>query len=201
MLITNLKASKKNNNYIQLFSGEKYIGSVFIDFVLENSIGVNEEINDSLLQELIERTAIKRLFDLSVNYILRRPRSRKEIYEYINKKLFKFKIKLSKAGIDEIMEKLERYNYINDEVFAEQWANSSLRKGRGPGRIRQELMIKGIDKNTIDNIVFKLDEEEIERQKEKVLEKYLRNKKFKNEYEEKFKTKQYLMSKGFYLDN
>jgi regulatory protein len=73
-----------------------------------------------------------------------RPRSEKELYQRLEKKKFDEKI------IKETLEFLKDKNFIDDSNFAKTWIESRLKKPLGVHRIRQELNLKGIDRQIID---------------------------------------------------
>lgn len=197
MKITQLKQGKKDRNRVHLHSEDKYLGTVYIDYVIANHIGENVEISKNDLNKIIKKSNRKKLFYLCIDFVMRRLRSEKEIREYIKKKYFTYKWDYSLKDTDRVVKKLSKYKYIDDEAFARLWASSRLRRGLGPSRLKIELYQKGIEKNLVENIIYELDSELIESQRQQVEEKYLKKHKFKNDYEKVWKVKQYLMSRGF----
>ena len=51
--------------------------------------------------------------------------------------------------IDPVIEELKEYHYIDDFKYASAFIEASLEKGRGMGRIRRELRVRGVDTETI----------------------------------------------------
>ncbi|MCM8800660.1 MAG: recombination regulator RecX [Candidatus Omnitrophica bacterium] len=74
-----------------------------------------------------------------------RPRTEKEISQRLKKKGF------SEEVIEKILVFLRKNNFINDASFAQAWIESRLKKPLGINRIKQELILKGIDKAIIDS--------------------------------------------------
>lgn len=74
-----------------------------------------------------------------------RPRSEKEIYERLKRKKF------SETVIKETISFLRQRSFIDDDYFARAWIESRLKRSLGLRRIRQELKLKGIAKELIDN--------------------------------------------------
>jgi len=63
---------------------------------------------------------------------------------------------------DDVLEMLEKYGYIDDFAFAEDYAQSRVRnKGYGKFRIKHELREKGVDVGIIDNVLSKLEFDEV----------------------------------------
>jgi len=73
-----------------------------------------------------------------------RLRSEKEVIARLKIKKF------DPAIIKETVEFLKDKDFLNDKHFASAWVNSRLKKPLGLRRIRQELRLKGVDKEIID---------------------------------------------------
>lgn len=74
-----------------------------------------------------------------------RLRSEKEIYGRLRKKKFEEKV------IKETLAFLKDKRFIDDNYFAKVWIESRIKKPLGLRRLKQELKIKGIDKEIIDS--------------------------------------------------
>ncbi len=73
-----------------------------------------------------------------------RLRSEKELYRRLKQKKF------DEAVIKRTLDFLRDKGFINDNYFAGAWIESRIKKPLGLRRLRQELGIKGIDKQIID---------------------------------------------------
>ncbi|MFH0856008.1 MAG: regulatory protein RecX [Candidatus Omnitrophota bacterium] len=58
--------------------------------------------------------------------------------------------KIPEETIKEVVSFLKEKRFIDDNVFAKAWVSSRLKKPLGLRRIKQELMQKGLDKETIE---------------------------------------------------
>jgi regulatory protein len=81
-----------------------------------------------------------------------RPRSEKEIILRLKQKKFEDRI------IKETLDFLKDRDFIDDESFARGWVRSRIDKPLGLRKIRQELKIKGIDQETINNQIAAIKE-------------------------------------------
>ena len=82
-----------------------------------------------------------------------RSRSIKEIKEKLKKKGFE------ESLIIEVIDYLERLDYLNDRQFASAWVNSRIStKPVGLLKLRYELKDKGIDNKIIEEVLSKLKE-------------------------------------------
>ncbi len=79
-------------------------------------------------------------FTRALKYLSYRPRSFKEIFDYLKKKEY------PEDQIQKTLEKLKEYAFINDEEFAQQFAISHQRKGKSKLLISMELTQKGISR-------------------------------------------------------
>lgn len=73
-----------------------------------------------------------------------RPRSEQELTERLRRKKFDPEI------IKEVLAFLKEKDFINDSYFAGAWIESRLKRPFGLRRIRQELKLKGVDKEIIE---------------------------------------------------
>jgi len=73
-----------------------------------------------------------------------RLRSEQEIYQRLKRKEFEEDIIRDTLGF------LKNKGFIDDTVFTKSWIQSRLKKPLGLRRIKQELKLKGIDKEIVD---------------------------------------------------
>lgn len=91
------------------------------------------------------------LLQLAIRYISVKPRTKKQITDYLIKKSKKFKINLTQKINRVVLELVER-DYINDDQFIKLWVEDrSYFKPRGTKLIVSELIKKGISKTKINN--------------------------------------------------
>ncbi len=88
-----------------------------------------------------------------------RPRSEKELVEKLSLYLHKHNMSEEKDSslISPIIEKLKRSGFVNDQAFVQYWIEKRFRgKPKGKYIIVPELVKKGIDKETIERELSKL---------------------------------------------
>lgn len=74
-----------------------------------------------------------------------RPRSEQEIRQRLKKKKF------TPGIIEETLSFLKDKAFIDDNHFARAWIESRIKRPLGIRRLRQELQVKGVDKEIIEN--------------------------------------------------
>ena len=64
----------------------------------------------------------------------------------------------SEDEIEETIEFLKEYKYIDDASYARKYASDGIKlKGHGPGRIKTELLHKGIDRGTVEEVLEEME--------------------------------------------
>lgn len=154
---------------------------------LENSERVIKDVEKSR----------KRTMNRAVRLLAAKPRSIEELRERLMEKNW-----TNEEIVETVLKKLEEYNYLDDEKFANDFAASKLRqKPVGRRRLKQTLSGKKLDKETIDeaieNVYEKMPEEEI---LERAIVKRLRIKGKPETPQDKKKFYDYLMRQGFSYD-
>jgi regulatory protein len=82
--------------------------------------------------------------NIAYRYLSYRPRSYAEVEKKLRDKGF------GDVAVRTALSNLIRLGYIDDEKFADQWAQSRVRlRGLGRRRIEQELRDKGVDRETV----------------------------------------------------
>jgi regulatory protein len=107
-------------------------------------------VNDTIpeKQDVTDDKTIARAKNAAYRLLTYRPRSRAELVEKLRDREFEGCV------IDRVLVDLERFGYINDRQFAEQWTASRVRlRGLGRRRVEQELRNKGIDREIIRDVL------------------------------------------------
>jgi regulatory protein len=91
-----------------------------------------------------DKEAFQRARDYTFLLLKFRLRSEREVLERLSRK--KFAPAVSGAVVAFLKEK----GFIDDAAFARAWIDSRIRRPLGASRIRQELVLKGVDKKIID---------------------------------------------------
>jgi regulatory protein len=164
----------------------------------------------------------EKLYNLALKFLSYRPRSEKEVYDYLIRKSSKQRHSGEprsagrlqnrfwssqnddiKSTIEKVVSKLKKYKFIDDEKFARMFVEDRLKfKPRSTRLIKLELKQKGIYQETIDNLQLTIDEVDLAK---KLIEKKIRSRnKFGMTNDEVGMTNEklgrYLLSKGFSWD-
>ena len=104
------------------------------------------EIDDDELKELLYEEEFSKAKSYTYRILARRMYTTKEIRDKLAERGYVDKV------IQDVIATLERYGYLNDRVYAEEWIRSRMRsKPKGKLALRQELTLKGIEKSIIED--------------------------------------------------
>ncbi|HIE43457.1 MAG TPA: regulatory protein RecX [Candidatus Omnitrophica bacterium] len=136
---------------------------------------------------------IEKAKEATFKLISYRMRSCKELEDRLKKKGF------SQAVIDEVIQELSRMNYLNDIEFARAFVESRLlHNPKGKSFLKYELLQKGVDKQTAEEVVGEMMPPEEEEKFARLLaEKIWKKKKNLEEVKRKAQTYNYLARRGF----
>ncbi|MBR2994374.1 RecX family transcriptional regulator [Candidatus Saccharibacteria bacterium] len=161
LTITDLKQGVKNPNRVNVFVNGKFSFSLDIAQVVEMGVKVGRKISLSELTEFQKASEFGKLYQRALEWVLLRPRSERELVDYLNKKIFEKK--LNKDYVDTVVERLKEKKYIDDKKFAEYYVeNRFVEKGISRKRLKMELKKKGVCDSVISEVLgARNDEDEI----------------------------------------
>lgn len=185
--ITDIKQAVKNENRVNIFVDGEYSFSLDISQLVDLKIKVGLEIDEEELANFKKISAFGKLYQRTLEWALVRPRSVKEVRDYLWKK------QCDKEDEKVIIEKLLQKRYLNDYEFAKFYVeNRFVKKGISKKRLSLELVKKGIDKSIIDEVLENGPRNDLEEIKKIIAKK-------RSRYDDE-KLTQYLARQGFSYD-
>lgn len=147
-MITSIEKIKRSTKYNVYVDGELYC--CLSDFsILSIGLKSGMELNDYLVEQIIDAKKSECFSDL-LNILASRT-TEHVARQKLEKKGFK------EEEIDYAVEKAKQYNYINDEVYAQDYVNSV--SGRSKLRIKIDLVdVKGIAGDIVERALKEYDE-------------------------------------------
>lgn len=212
MKITKISQQVKRKDRYSIYVDEKYSFSMS-DYQLVNAgLRVGKEYTEEALSELINESQFGKAYERALNYVMIRPRSVKEIKDYLTRTFLypKPKMYVNKKGervikkqqvdkptvqhmIERVLGRLEEKGYSNDQTFADAWVRSrQLTKKSSKRKLQQELQVKGVHSDIISKV---LDDGSIDEQEN--LKKMIEKKQKQTRYQDEKKLIQYLLRQGF----
>ncbi|MDR0314484.1 MAG: recombination regulator RecX [Oscillospiraceae bacterium] len=154
MIVT---AKKGKGNKIHISVDGEYKTTVDSDFWYSGSIRSGDDITPQELTALIRAVGFRRAYNKGIEMLARRSHSKDEL-------VLKLAQKTDLESAKNAADKLESIGLIDDNAYAKSLAQTLLdRKGMSPYRIKQELISKGVCRETADNAVQELDINDKER--------------------------------------
>lgn len=208
MKITDISLQTRDKNRVNVSVDGAYRFSLDVFQVGELGIKVGREYTDDELTALEDESQFGKLYARAMEYCLARPRSVKEMRDYLWRKTRPTKKHSSKTGeiterpgvkpeiTERVLARLIEKQYLDDEKFARFWLEHRfLQKGASVRRLKLELAQKGIGREMIDQLIaenIRSDDEELQKIIAKKRHKYAGD-------QQKFMA--YLARQGFSYDD
>lgn len=150
MLITQISSQKRNTKRLNIFLDGEFAFSLDKELVLRLGLRENQTLTQEQVDEILKENELDKWYGRSLRFLSYRSRSEKEIIDYLKKN--EVGETLSKL----IIAKLIGYKLVDDAEFAKWLVEQRQgRSARGKRVIAQELKMKGIDKETITEVLDK----------------------------------------------
>lgn len=147
--ITKIKA-QKNKKRVNIYLDGKFAFGLDADNFLKAGLKVGQKLTEKQVDDLIFKNEFQKLLDKALRLISRRPRSEKEIRDYLKRRKSPSKL------IEAVVKKLKQLNQINDSAFASWWVEQrSTFRPRGKFGLTMELRQKGIEEKIIKKVIQK----------------------------------------------
>lgn len=191
--ITKLEIQQRNKERVNIYIDDNFFLGVNAEIIYDLNLKKGDEVDEEKLKSLIDKEGLSKAKNKAMSILNRTAISEKKLREKLSD--------YSDEIVDEVINKLKEYGFINDKDLARRIANDNSNISRfGKNKIRQNLYRKGISKDDIDEAVEEIDSNE---QYENAL--YLARKRYKNlkgEDNRKVyqKLTQHLAYKGFSYD-
>lgn len=190
MTITKIEKQVNNQKRYSIYIDEKFAFGVSEEDLIYFKLKENSEITEQRYNYIMEYVIYTKAKDKAYKFLGYKARSEKEVRDKLIKENYPQEI------IDRIIELFKHYNYINDENYTKAYINNRIKfKPRAKRMLKYELVQKGVDNDTIENIIdsSNIDETDIAIS---LLQKKLKNKK-DIEQKEKQKIYNYMLRRGF----
>ena len=200
--ITALKIQARDKDRVNVFVDGKYRFSLDISQVAELGIKTGAEFSEEELIELENESQFGKLYTRSLEYALVRPRSQRELRDYLYRKTRPVRTKtgelrprVSAELTERVFNRLLEKGYLDDAKFARFWVeNRNVRKGTSIRKLKTELLAKGVANEVIQQVL-----EGSERSDQDELRKVIAKK--ARRYDDEQKLMAYLMRQGFRYDD
>jgi regulatory protein len=156
MQITDLEPQVNNAERVNVYVDGHYLLGVNALVVLRMELRIGQELLPEQLEQLRSEDAEQQAVDRALNFLSFRPRSRAEVRRYLQRK------ETPSYIIDAALERLDRLDFVNDRAFVEFWVeNRDKFNPRGSRALKNELRMKGVERDIVDELVDQEQDEEL----------------------------------------
>lgn len=143
---------QKSKKRVNLYLDDKFFCGLDLSVALKHSLKVGQELSEEKVAALVNQSRSEELFQKAANFISYRPRSEKEVRDYLFRKNTPEVSRSTPRGWGEKeIKRLKKSGFLNDYDFAKWWINQRLQfRPKGKIALRSELIKKGINKKIID---------------------------------------------------
>lgn len=146
--ITDIQVQKKHRSRRSIFLDGRYFCGVSDEVAIKFHLKNGMEIDEDELKKLLYEEELSKAKSYVYRILARRMYTTKEIRDKLVERGYVGEI------IREVIATLERYGYLNDRTYAEEWVRSRMQaKPKGKIALRQELARKGIEKSIIEDVL------------------------------------------------
>ncbi len=190
MVITSVR--KKGNSIFLFFEDGSNI-KVNYEAYIASGLTIGNEAAPDIIARLQQYTELYETKLAAFRILSVRSHSKFELKRKLIQREF------SPNVINEVFQEFERFGYLDDRHFAMVFAEEKLRKRQGSNKIRNQLLAKGVDRETIDFVLREISSETQEESALYLAEKKLKSMAVKESDSFKIKAKIYsfLQNRGF----
>lgn len=189
MKISALKQQIKNPERVSVFVDSKYAFSLSLNELVSEKLSNDQELSPADLKRLKKLSADGKLKARTLEWLLNRPHSERELRDYLRRK------KAEENLTEKLVKDFTKKGYLSDQKYADWLFELRSRAGKSNRAIRSELYAKGISRELIDEVLER-GSDEMERLKA-VLDKKRSLPRYRKD---QLKLKQYLVRQGFSYD-
>lgn len=202
MKITSISLQTRDKNRVNVSVDGKYRFSLDVYQLGDMGIKVGNEYDEAELVALEGESQFGKLYARALEYCLMRPRSTREIRDYLYRKTRPTRAKTGelRPGVSpeitsRVFDRLVEKEYLDDEKFVRYWVdNRSISKGASRRKLTAELRAKGIENSLIDQALG-----ESSRSDSQEIQKIIAKKRARYPDDQKFIA--YLARQGFSYDD
>ncbi|MDQ2905138.1 MAG: RecX family transcriptional regulator [Chloroflexota bacterium] len=155
MRITALETQATNHERVNIFVDGQFLMGTSTLVVLQLGLAPGQELSPAQLEQLQTGAALQQALDRALNYLSFRPHSRQEVRQYLRRKGD------TPETINAVLERLDSLKLVDDQAFATFWVDSRERfSPRGSHALKNELRMKGVDREIVDEMVTDEQDEE-----------------------------------------
>jgi len=194
MKITKIETQKRRQDRVNIYIDDRFAFGLTDTLRYKYDLFKDKEVSQEFIDDVLNAEEQNKVIEYTLKFLSYRERSQKEVYDRLKIRGYD-EDKINNA-INYCLDK----NYINDTRFAETFIQEKTEINKlGSYRIKQELSIKGISREIIEEVLEPDYEQELEMATELALKK-VSSYKNDNRYAQYRKLGGYLQRRGYNFD-
>jgi regulatory protein len=192
-VITAVKTQKFKRG-VNIYLDEKFAFGLDLENFLKFGLKVGHELSEGQITEITKKNEFQKILDRLLMYTTLRPRSEKEISDWMKRK------RVSESIKKDLLEKISNLDLLNDRKFAKWWVDQRLTfKNKSLRDLEYELRNKGIAKDVISETIGETEVDELGSAKKLIEKNYYKWSRFSGNIARQ-KKRAFLARKGFTWD-
>ncbi len=195
MKIKAINPQQKNKQRYNIFDEEGFAGALNLEAVVKNKLREDTEITKEDFDKILLQDNERYAFDKALNFLSFCARTEQDIARFLKNK------QLGEPVIQNTIEKLKNYGYIDDAAYARQLAQSLLQsKKLGRQAAAYRLRQKGIPQDMVEEVLEEYPEETEAQNAREIYETLLSKYKNDDTNKRRMKITRNMAAKGYDYD-
>jgi regulatory protein len=190
--ITKIEYQKKNKDRVNVYLDDKYEFGLDLNTLIKYSLRKDMELEEEFIDEILIAEEKNKAYNYAVSQLAGSSKSEKELRNKMSGKGYDLNF------IEDAIDRLKSNKYIDDEEYCDRFIHDKTKISKyGKLKVKSDLYAKGIDRETIEEKINQIsDEDEMQRAIE-AAQKKLRTLEGTDPLKIKFKLYNYLAARGF----
>ncbi len=185
---------KKKSNIYEIILSDKTSLSFYDETIFRFNLLITKKINKDDLEKINHFNLQVEAYYKALSYIKKKLRTRMELYKKLEE------LKYDENIIKNVLEKLEKQKYLNDELYIKSYINDQVNLTlKGPIKIKKELNNLGF--SNVDSYFEIIDEEVWKNKVKKIIDKNIKSNKKYSKNNLIIKIKSNLIQNGYNIDD
>ena len=150
-VITKIEVQKKNQDRVNIYVDENFFMAIYKELVFTFNLKKGDIIEEENLRQILKDEMFLKGKNKALTILSKASQSEKKIRE-------KLSDDFEEDVIDDVVDFLKKYNFINDNELATKIVNTNVNLNKyGKNKIKQNLYNKGIEKSIIETAIDDID--------------------------------------------
>ena len=150
-VITKIEVQKKNQDRVNIYVDENFFMAIYKELVFTFNLKKGDIIEEENLRQILKDEMFLKGKNKALTILSKASQSEKKIRE-------KLSHDFEEDVIDDVVDFLKKYNFINDNELATKIVNTNVNLNKfGKNKIKQNLYNKGIEKSAIEEAINEID--------------------------------------------